>query len=223
MAKVHEKQKVIALRKEGYSYKEIMKRVPNIAKGTLSIWCRHIEMSQEQIQRLENHMEENRDRARIQSAITNHNKRLERDALVYKDALKKFDLHKKDSLFILGIALYWGEGAKTTRYFQFTNSDPVMTKIMIAWIEKYLGMNRNSLKTRLYIHKSYENKGLRSFWSKQIDIPENKFHRDIYKKDKYGFKKNPNYKGCIRIDAPGVENWVKTMAWKDILVDNVKI
>ncbi len=222
-AKVHEKRLVISLRKKGCTYNEIMKQVPNVSKGSLSLWCRNIEFTPEQIEKLKKRIQQGRDLSRIHAAIANRNNRLARDKKVYDSALKEFSAYKNDVFFSLGIALYWAEGSKTRRYFQFTNSDAVMTKTMVIWIEKYLKVDRKSIKPRLYIHRSYEHEGLRKFWANQIGVSENSFQKEVYKQDKYGFKKNENYKGCIRIDVPGVTNWVKTMAWQKILVESLKI
>ncbi len=46
--KLEEKQKAIELRKQGLSYSEIRKKV-DVSKSTLSIWCRDINLSNEQV------------------------------------------------------------------------------------------------------------------------------------------------------------------------------
>ena len=51
MAKLTEKEKAIAFRKKGLSYKEILEQVP-VAKSTLSLWLRSVGLSKRQAQRL---------------------------------------------------------------------------------------------------------------------------------------------------------------------------
>jgi transposase len=49
--KVKEKEIAIELRRQGYSYSEILKRVP-VAKSTLSLWLRSLGLAKQQKQRL---------------------------------------------------------------------------------------------------------------------------------------------------------------------------
>jgi transposase len=49
--KVKEKEIAIELRRQGYSYSEILKRVP-VAKSTLSLWLRSVGLAKQQKQRL---------------------------------------------------------------------------------------------------------------------------------------------------------------------------
>jgi transposase len=49
--KFKEKETAIELRKQGYSYSEILKRVP-VAKSTLSLWLRSVGLAERQKQRL---------------------------------------------------------------------------------------------------------------------------------------------------------------------------
>jgi hypothetical protein len=50
-SKYNLKEKAVALRKEGYSYSEILKEVP-VAKSTLSIWLHSVGLAKYQKQRL---------------------------------------------------------------------------------------------------------------------------------------------------------------------------
>jgi len=49
--KVLEKQKVIELRKNGLSYREILEQVP-VAKSSLSLWLKSVKLASSQKQRL---------------------------------------------------------------------------------------------------------------------------------------------------------------------------
>ena len=223
MAKVQEKRQAISLRKAGHTYSEILSRIPNVSKGTLSLWCSNIELTPKQIENIANRSESNREISRFAAAATNRRRRIERDAIIYEIAKKDFYRYKNDPLFILGIGLYWAEGGKTQRQFKFTNSDSVMTRTMLTWIEKYLDIDRSKIKPRLYIHKIYEHENCKSFWSRELGIPETNFMRDVYKPATHNFKRHEDYKGCIRIDVGGVNNWVKFDAWQKLLVENLKI
>jgi hypothetical protein len=70
-------------------------------------------------------------------------------------------------------ALYWGEGGK--RDFNFTNSDPVMIKIFVNWLEKILKINSNDLRVSIRIYEDLDKEKSLNYWSKIIGIPVNKF------------------------------------------------
>lgn len=223
MAKIHEKQRVIALRKKGFSYKEIREAIPNISKSTLSLWCNAIKLTSDEEKLITKRTIELSGLARVRASETNRNKRIERDQAIIDNAKKLFSKYKNNVFFGFGLALYWAEGSKTSRKFEFTNSDPIMTRVMLRWMETYLGTNLETIKPRLYLHKAYEHENCEDFWAKQLNIPKDKFHRSVYKPNKYTFKKNQNYKGCIRIEISRVLPWLTVMTWQKLFVENQKI
>jgi hypothetical protein len=139
-SRLEDKNKAILLRKSGLSYKEIQKTIKT-SKGVLSSWFRYLEFSEEEISRIEDNSREKQSKARLLASITNRYKRMEREKSVYTFAEKKFDKLKSESMFLVGISLYWAEGSKKTGEFQFMNSDPDMIIFMNKWIQKYLDIN----------------------------------------------------------------------------------
>lgn len=215
MLKVQERAQAIELRKQGHTYKEIMKAIPTItSKGTLSYWCNRIVLTQEQLGRLEKNMREGRDRARFKSMITNRRNRELRDELISEIARKEFEQYKKDPFFSFGIALYWSEGGKTQRHFQFSNSDSRLIKLMMKWVEKYLKIPKEQMSLRLYTHKIYQHENYEDYWAKETGVAKEKFFRTIYKPTPHTIKKNPSYRGCMRIDIGKTAPWIKIMEWE---------
>src|SRR3989344_6169070 len=135
-SRLKEKEMCIKLRKQGYSYKEIMKEV-NVSKSSLSGWFKFLDLSSEEEAGLQERALKNIGNGRERAALSNRNKRIEREAAALKEAQKIFDLFKNDTIFVLGIGLYWAEGSKRTSAFQFVNSDPAMILFMLYWAEKY--------------------------------------------------------------------------------------
>lgn len=216
MAKVQEKAQAIELRKGGLTYKEIMARIPSItSKGTLSYWCNHITLTSPQIARIERNMRKGRDRARFKAILVNRRNRELRDNAIIEAARVDFDRYKNDPFFTFGLALYWSEGTKTHRHFQFANSDARIIRFMIKWIETYLKIPKCDLGLRLYMHKIYQHENCEGYWEKAIRIKKEKFRRTIYKPTSHKLKKNPDYKGCFRIDLGKIAPWIKVMAWEN--------
>lgn len=125
-------------------------------------------------------------------------------------------------LFITGLVLYWAEGAKTQERFQFINSDPRIIQIMKDWLINFCNIPEERMNFRLYIHKIYAHEQCEKFWSKIIGIPVLRFQKTVYKPTPHRVKKNPNYKGCLRIDCGGVELFRKIMGWEEALVKHLK-
>ena len=215
MARVQEKALAIKLRRGGCTYKEIMEKIPSVtSKGTLSHWCNSIVLSSAELRQLEQHTNLKIGRGRFNAAMVNRKKREERDGVIIKEAIKEFENYKQDPLFCFGLALYWAEGSKTQRQFQFTNSDPRLIRIMIAFVEKYLGILKSDLKLRIYMHKVYEGENCEDYWVGETGLSRNQFARSIYKATPHPIKKNLNYKGCVRIDVSRVAIWLRVIEWE---------
>ncbi len=223
MARFKERQLAIALRKQGHTYREILDKIPKISKGTLSYWCNQIKLTPEETKRVENRATAASERGRMIAAETNHRRKFERDQLAIMKATKLFEKYKSDPLFILGVSLYWGEGTKKGRRFQFTNSDPEMISVIVKWLNQYADIPTAEIKPRLYIHKSNRVTSHEKFWVEYLGIPKSNLLKTVSKNSDYDFATNENYKGCLRIDVGDVNLWVMMMAWQKMLVESLKI
>lgn len=212
--RLEDKTKTIQLRKQGFSYKEIMERIPNLSKSTISGWVKYIELTLEQQKLLEKRVQNKIDKGRIKAAIKLRENRIKRMNKTINEAKQKVPELIKNPLFLIGLILYWSEGSQKTNTFSFINSDPVVIKLMIKWIEKICKIPKDKIRLRLYIHRIYAHENCEKFWSKQTEIPVKKFSKTIYKPTPHTIKRNPNYKGCLRIDCGGVKLFRKFLGWK---------
>lgn len=218
--KVQEKAEAIRLRKLGHSYREILKRVP-VAKSSLSGWLRHLNLTPEQVVELEKRSKILQDKGRLKVALINRAKRIERERKVFNIAKIEFENYVNDTLFNIGVTMYWAEGSKKNPNFQFINSDPKVIKIMIMWIIKYLKIPRELIGIRLYIHRPYAHENCEEFWSKIIQIPVDKFKKTVYKPTPHSIKRNPHYKGCLRLEVSKIDNYRKVMVWQKLLSERL--
>src|SRR3989338_3599097 len=132
--KIAEKQKAIELRKQGFSYREILEKIP-VAKSSLSLWLKSVKLAESQTQRLTE--------KKIASALRGAMKRKE-DRIVLTKQIKdkaRVEVGKLSNrgLWLIGIALYWAEGSKEKEYNRgsriiFSNSDPYMIKLFLKWL-----------------------------------------------------------------------------------------
>jgi len=218
--RLEDKNLVLKLRQKGYTYKELMSAIPNLSKSTISGWVKHLELTPKIIKNIEIRSKNAREKGRLKAALILINKRKERDAQLCEIARQEFEKFKKDPLFIFGTALYWAEGSKKTRSFQFANSDPRITKIMLRWIEKYLRIPRKEVRIRLYIHRIYEKENCEDWWERILGISKEKFSKTVYKPTLHQTKKNIQYKGCVRLDITKVAPWIKTMEWQNCFCED---
>lgn len=219
IAKVREKEKALELRKKGYSYADILKEIP-VAKSSLSLWLKDVPLTESEKAVLKRRKDANISRGRIRASSANRMRRVVIEGFEQKDARKMFELHKHDSLFLLGIGLYWAEGAKRNSYFAFMNSDPDMINLMLLWIEKYLGISKEDVGLRLFVHKAYRDEHNEEFWAKYTGYGLEHFKKTILKPGTALVKRRPNYKGCIRIEVTKVKYLRKMKYWQRCLIEH---
>src|SRR3990167_9065647 len=107
--KIQEKEKAILLRKEGFSYTEILEQVP-VAKSSLSLWLRSVGLSKKQKQRLTD-----KKLASIKRGWAKwHQMRVDKTNEIKKESIKEIQELRVGvrDLWLIGVALYWAEGSK---------------------------------------------------------------------------------------------------------------
>lgn len=220
-SKVSEKEKAIFLRRKGLSYKEILLEVP-VAKSTLSLWLQDLPLTQFEKSTLRKRLDGNISRGRIRAAASLRNLRKTKDEIERKNSRVEFDANRNDPFFQLGVGLYWAEGAKRTSSFGFMNSDPEMISVMIYWIEKFLIVEKEEIRLRLFTHKPFKDEAQEEYWSERTGIGMGNFGKTIYKPSGLLVKKRPNYKGCIRIELGKVVYLRKMAHWQQMLIEHYR-
>ena len=223
-ARLEDKYKAIRLRKMGLTYRDIMKEIP-VSKSLLSGWFRFLELTDEEEELLRQKAKENKDKGNTRAALSNREKRKEREKAAYKAAEEIFNEYKDDPAFYLGIGLYWAEGSKRASGWQFVNSSPNIIKFMIFWIKEYLGIDSERIFIRIHTHEDFKTENYEVFWQNTLKILPNQLKRTCYKPNtRHGiFKKNPQYKGCVRIEVSrGISELRKTLSLISILENNLE-
>lgn len=203
MAKPHEKQQAITLRKAGNSISDIAKQL-SISKSTVSYWCRDISLSPTQISHLATKSRCNGTASFLKIAEEKRKKRRENEHLA-----KARGAHRVTSLttrerFCIGLGLYWGEGYKTgNQEFGFTNSDPDMIKFYLSWLRETFSVEADRLVLRVSINEAHRNRvtEVERYWSQLTDIPQNQFTRIslIKTAHKKQYSNYTNHFGTLRI------------------------
>lgn len=123
LAKIEEKNKAIELRKQGLSYREILEKIP-VAKSSLCLWLKSVKLAKSQKQRLT---------AKKLAGMkrgweARHRNRVLLTEKVKNEAKGEISRLSERDLWLIGTALYWGEGDKEKNYrpgagIRFSNSD----------------------------------------------------------------------------------------------------
>lgn len=195
-------QKVIELRKEGFSYGEIKKET-GIAKSTINNWLTlaGLTLSKEHLKIQAKKRVENHKIATEASKIT----RLRKKEAEIQKTIGSCKKYFNDPFFNYGLALFEAEGSKETAC-RFSNSDFRLIEAFIMFMEKYFFLKRRENMTfRLYIHESRKKdlERIIIFWAQKLQIPKNQF-RVSWKKNKLKTKRwNLNYVGQMSVTIKG--------------------
>ncbi len=202
------RERAINLRREGLSYSEILQKIP-VARSTLSLWLRSVELSKKQIQRLT----EKKLLAIQRGGQSRKNWRLTTTKSIKKQAYleikKKIKIIDTRDLWLMGIMLYWAEGAKDKEYkpgqsIIFSNSDSQMIKVFLKWLDICLQIPVEDIQFSIYIHENHKHdiEKVKTFWSDATGFSIGRFDKIYYKKHKVKvYRKNieENYHGLLRI------------------------
>lgn len=127
-----EKSQAIEMRKKGLQIKDIAENL-GVSKGTVSVWVRHIELSAKQICELQERKITFLDKGREKGSKKLKEKYGEIRAN-YREVGRQVALEciakNNSSNHLKSCLLYWAEGTKNRNRFEFTNSDPIMIKII---------------------------------------------------------------------------------------------
>ncbi|PCI30267.1 hypothetical protein COB55_00610 [Candidatus Wolfebacteria bacterium] len=177
------RNKVLSMRKEGYSYTDISK-VTGVARGTLSDWLCDMEYTpnKEVVKRI--------GKARVMAAEAQRQKKL--SSLQEAERRARVDignLSERD-LFLLGIGVYIGEGAKSQDSIRVINANPEVINLAIRWLKNSCGLSTKNLKLAIHIYPDNNMQTCLQFWAQSTGIPKSQFGKtQIDKRKKKNIKR----------------------------------
>ncbi len=166
--------KVVTLRKEGFSYNEISESV-KVAKSTISRWCHSIILTEKQEDRLTNKKRNTPLILELQNRAIKTRKEAKIWASQKIEGLRK---NRKQLLLISGILLYWAEGTKGKQQcIEFTNTDGRIIKIMMSFFREILLVPDNKFRLMVRIGEHGNVKEAEEYWYKLTKITKTSFHK----------------------------------------------
>jgi len=213
--KLKEKGLAIELRKKGLSYSEIRKQV-DISKDSLSRWCRDIILSPTQLERLIHKKLEGSEKGRLVGSKILQNRRIKETQELLEQGKKEVGNLNKRERFLVGIALYAGEGTKTDRKVSFANSDPLLIKFMASWFREFCNIEESSFRGALWIHENRNENLAKEYWSEITNIPIEHFHKSYIAENKSSsrkIRKHIHKYGIFRVGFSNSKVHRKIMGW----------
>lgn len=180
MVQTTKKAKAIKLRLSGKSYGEIIKILDIPSKGTLSVWFKDLKLSFRAKKRLEHNLILAQERGLLRfnkertKAIELENKQIRKN---YSKEINK--LSRRD-LFLIGIALYWGEGSQSEKnksacVLKFVNSNPYMIALFLRFVREILKIDDGKIRSNIRLHPNIEKEKVIRFWQKITKLPHDRF------------------------------------------------
>ena len=90
---------------------------------------------------------------------------------------------QEKDLFIAGLMLYLGEGAKTRNTVDFANSDPRLLKIFIKFLREICGVDETKMRFYLYCFSNQDSEYLKNFWKGELKVSINQFTKPYIKEN----------------------------------------
>jgi transposase len=203
-AKDNERRRALRLREEGWSYGRIAREV-GVSKASVAHWVKHVPVEITEEQRLERLR--SAEKRRAQTARRRASARRQQAKLT---ASRDVSALSDRELFLLGVGLYWSEGAKDkperhTRQEQvtFVNSDPDMVRVFLAWLS-LLGFGGVDLGFRLQIHETADVGSALQFWADVVGVPAEEFGRTTLKRHHPATTRHntgDRYRGCLAVSV----------------------
>lgn len=156
------------MRKQGFSQSMIREQL-DVPKSTLSNWLHGVPFtfSDAAIARIK--------AGPAKSALQRHQRKVSETVDIHHAAKQDVGMLSPRDLFILGIALYLGEGAKTNDAVRFVNSDPATIQLAMRWFREACHVPDENFRMILHGYPDTDIKKANRYWSKITGIPVRQF------------------------------------------------
>ena len=213
------------MRISGYSYNEINEKL-GVPKSTLSLWLRKIILSDKATARLRTRM-----RQGVLNGFVKRNKLQTHEAqkrakLTRETAQKDISTLTKESLRMIGVALYWAEGYKrpvmkdgkerTGDAISFVNSDPGMVAIFMRFLRETLGVTDTEFRIAMRLYPNINEQIALKYWMNITNLGKQNFTKTTYlistaSKQKRPFNRLPH--GTLQVAVYDTARFHRILGW----------
>ena len=211
--KIELQNKAIALRKKGLSIRAIEQKL-HVSRASASTWTRQVKLTTKQINFLYRSKISGGLKGSYIASQNKINKKIrEINEFERTGKLEIGNVSKRDR-FMLGIALYLGEGSKTSHNVSFTNSEVEVMIFMKDWLVEFCKVDTDSIRYNLFLHDNLNENAAKKFWKNTLDIQNNQFKKTyIVKNNPDRLRKSKHKYGICRITVSRVAILRHILAW----------
>lgn len=192
----------IELRRQGITYQEIIQHL-GVAKSTVWRWFKAEGLVETQPQRL---TELKRIAQRKASAVVKERRIAQTQAIMGKASREIGSISRRD-LWLLGLALYWAEGAKQKPHnvsvgVILVNSDPAVIRLFVRWLQDVCGVTSDRIGYEMYLHETANGEQARVYWAEELGLPIESLSRIRWKHHRPATHRTnigDSYHGLIRV------------------------
>lgn len=207
-----EKDQARSLRKKGHSMNEIASLL-SVSKASVSLWVGDIPLSEGQRGKLNARgfsvdAIEKRRINRIENTRQKHRR-------IIDSAKERIPALTRNQLFLVGVALYWGEGGKTAKGMaRIANADPAVIKFMMRFFREMCEVSEERFRGHVHTFSHLNAKRAEEYWSEVSGIPVKQFYK-TYSKPSIASKgkKDSLPFGTFQIYVCDTELFLRIMGW----------
>lgn len=198
------------LRRCGWSYGEIANEL-GVSQGTVARWCRGISLASDQVRAV-------RLRTGSKAGVPRDTQRKRRRQIadIEREAAAYAASRLSDPLWLIGTALYWAEGDKSSRRLSMANTDEAVLRSFIRWVDTYHEAGPYVLA--IHLHEGNDAASAVEYWRMALDLADAEAYRPYVKPRGTGHRKNrlPHGVCTVRLRR-STDAWLRTMTWISVL------
>jgi transcriptional regulator with XRE-family HTH domain len=202
-AKLDEKERAIALRKQGWAVRKIADELV-VSRGSVSLWVRGIQLTKTQRRQL---APRSPLRMEIYQGMADR-KRIQAEEIRkgYQTVGRVLAKAAGSNLYLAGCMLYWGEGSKNRTTLTVTNSDPDMVRFFMRFLREACGVSENkiTLKVAAYLDNNLQREDIEKYWLNVTGLPATQIRKGTTKQCLDSRKHKLPY-GTVAVSVHSVE------------------
>lgn len=208
------KKRAFALRRRGYSYNLISKKL-SISKGTLSEWFSKLTWSETLKRDLtKKAFLKVYPQLRAMSEARSRMWKKWREEARY-EAKNEFKKHEADPLFVAGVMLYWGEGDRNPQNpVRLSNVDYRLLRLFVKFIRKYTNLPKEKIKAHIILYPDLDEIECMKYWSEGIGIAPEYFNKTQHIKGHHKTRRLGHGIGAVEIGSRQLKE--KILQWIEL-------
>jgi hypothetical protein len=147
-----------------------------------------------------------------------HLARLRDEADAAEAARSEIGQLSERDLMMVGLALYAGEGAKTSGGDILANTDPKLIVLYLAWLRRFFDIEEGRLRVRLYLHEGLDLEAALGHWSDLTGIPAGQFSKPYRAVADASRRRAKHPFGCVSIVYQDTYVKRRVLAYIDAIV-----